>query len=90
VEAQEHDTNSTLALYRRALELRREFQTHERLEWIDTELPDVLAFSRPNGWTSVTNFGIAPVALPEGTVLVTSSPLTAGLLPGAATAWLLR
>ena len=90
VEAQEHDTNSTLALYRRSLELRREFQADERLEWIDTELPDVLAFSRPNGWTSVTNFGVAPVALPEGTVLVTSSPLTAGLLPGAATAWLLR
>ena len=90
VEAQEHDTNSTLALYRRALELRREFQTDERLEWLDTELPEVLSFSRPNGWTSVTNFGVTPVALPGGTVLLTSSPLTAGLLPGAATAWLLR
>lgn len=90
VEAQEHNEDSTLALYRRALQLRREFQTDERLEWLDTKMPEVLAFSRPNGWTSVTNFGVAPVALPRGTVLVTSSPLAAGLLPGAATAWLLR
>ena len=89
VESQEHDEDSTLSLYRRALQLRREFQTEERLEWLDTARPDVLAFSRPNGWTSVTNFGAKPVALPAGTVLVTSSPLTDGLLPGAATAWLL-
>ena len=55
----------------------------------------MLAFERPGGWLSVTNFGEAPVALPEGEVLIASSPLEGGeddeiLLPGATTAWLWR
>ena len=46
----------------------------------------MLWFERPGGWHSVTNFGDAPVELPDGEVLVTSVPLVDGLLPGAATA----
>ena len=88
VEVQEAEDGSTLSIYRRALALRSELQTGETLEWLETGRPDVLAFRRPNGWTSVTNFGTEAVNLPAGTVLVSSSPLEADSLPGATTAWL--
>ena len=48
----------------------------------------MVAFRRPNGWTSITNFGAAPIALP-GEPLLSSVPLEGGLLPADATAWLL-
>ncbi|MGI6879090.1 glycoside hydrolase family 13 protein [Microbacterium sp. gxy059] len=89
VEAQAGDPSSTLSLYREALALRRELQSDETLEWLEEiSAGDVLAFSRPNGWVSVTNFGSAPVDLPDGEVLLSSSPLEGGRLPGAATAWI--
>ncbi|WP_431197131.1 glycoside hydrolase family 13 protein [[Micrococcus luteus] ATCC 49442] len=88
VEVQEAEDGSTLSIYRRALALRSELQAGETLEWLETGRPDVLAFRRPNGWTSVTNFGTEAVNLPAGTVLVSSSPLEADSLPGATTAWL--
>ncbi|MCP2264585.1 glycoside hydrolase family 13 protein [Promicromonospora thailandica] len=88
VEVQEDDAASTLTLYRRALGLRRELQTEEELTWVETGHADVLAFRRPNGWLSVTNFGDAAVDLPDGEVLLASAPLENGRLPGATTAWL--
>jgi alpha-glucosidase len=88
VEAQELQEDSTLSLYRRALALRSQLQTAEALEWLETGRTDVLAFRRPNGWISVTNFGTEAFGLPDGEVLVSSSPLMAGSLPGATTAWL--
>lgn len=88
VEAQEGQAGSTLSLYRRAMALRSQLQTAEALEWLETGRDDVVAFRRPNGWTSVTNFGTEAFELPAGEVLVSSSPLEAGSLPGAATAWL--
>ncbi|ACL41559.1 alpha amylase catalytic region [Pseudarthrobacter chlorophenolicus A6] len=88
VEAQEQRADSTLSLYRRALSLRWELQSAETLEWLETGREDVLAFRRPNGWTSVTNFGTEPFALPAGRLLVASSAVDGGELPGAATAWL--
>ncbi|QHC62125.1 alpha-amylase [Rathayibacter festucae] len=88
VEAEELAEDSTLALYRRALALRHQLQTDERLEWRDAQ-PGVLHFARPNGWHSVTNLGEEPVELPEGEVLLTSAPpLDGGLLPPATTVWL--
>ncbi|MGP9693565.1 glycoside hydrolase family 13 protein [Brachybacterium sp. AOP25-B2-12] len=92
VEAEESDPDSTLSLYRRALALRHALQSGEHLEF-DERLSggDVLVFTRPGGWTVATNFGDAPVELPEGEVLLTSSPLDEqGRLPGATTAWLRR
>ncbi|MDP9998517.1 alpha-glucosidase [Pseudarthrobacter sulfonivorans] len=88
MEVQEAEDGSTLSIYRRALALRSELQAGETLEWLESGRPDVLAFRRPNGWTSVTNFGTEAVNLPAGTVLVSSSPLEADSLPGATTAWL--
>ncbi|WP_324012955.1 glycoside hydrolase family 13 protein [Microbacterium sp. JZ37] len=91
VEAQDDDPASTLNLYREALRLRHELQAAEALTW-DEKLTtgDVLAFSRPGGWTSVTNFGDTPVPLPEGEVLLSSGPLEGDELPGATTVWLQR
>ena len=40
-----------------------------------------------SGWHCITNFGTAAVALPEGTLLVTSGELDDGLLPTDTTAW---
>src|SRR3546814_829342 len=88
-EAEESDPASTLHLYREALRLRRELQTDEILEWDEAvSRGDVLAFTRPGGWTNVTNFGDDPVPLPDGEVLLASGPLPDGELPGATTVWL--
>ncbi|MBG6224288.1 alpha-glucosidase [Arthrobacter sp. CAN_A2] len=88
VEVQEADPASNLGFYRRALALRRELQGEEDFAWAEEPSADVLHFTRPNGWHSVTNFGSAPVDLPEGTVLLSSSPLEDGRLPADTTAWL--
>ncbi|HCN23574.1 MAG TPA: alpha-amylase [Arthrobacter bacterium] len=88
VEAQDGTEGSTLELYRTALKLRRELQTAEELEWVETGNPDVLHFRRPDGWQVVANFGGTAVELPEGAVLVSSSPLEEANLPANSTAWL--
>ncbi|KOP62236.1 alpha-amylase, partial [Bifidobacterium longum subsp. longum] len=42
-------------------------------------------------FTSVTNFGTAPVSLPEGSVVLTSGPLTPdGQLPTDTSAWVIK
>ncbi len=89
VEAQEHDSASTLALYRQALSWRRQFHPAESLEWMPGTNGQVLHFGRPGGWQSVTNFGPRAVPLPHGTVVVASSPLQEGLLPADTTAWII-
>ena len=86
--AQDGVEGSTLELYRKALKLRRELQTSEELQWQESGSPDVLRFSRPGGWQTVTNFGDAPVDLPAGEVLVSSGPLDSGQLPANTTVWL--
>ena len=48
----------------------------------------MLSFTRPGGWLTVMNFGDDPVPLPAGELLLASSPVEDGLLPGATTAWL--
>jgi alpha-glucosidase len=95
VAREEADPGSTLHLYRRALQMRRELQTEERLEWINTGRADVLHFRRPNGWEVVTNFGSEAYALPPGRgeqdgteVLIASSPLENGAIGADTTVWL--
>ena len=88
VAAQSGNPESTLELYREALRVRRQLQTVEELDWVPTGDPKVLHFVRPGGWHCVTNFGTAPVSLPDGVVRVSSVPLTEGTLPGECTAWL--
>ena len=56
---------------------------------------DVVAYRRAavegRTFTSVTNFGTAPVSLPEGSVVLTSGPLTPdGQLPTDTSAWVIK
>ncbi|MBO9554490.1 glycoside hydrolase family 13 protein [Cellulomonas sp.] len=88
VESQEADPGSTLGFYRRALAERRRLQTGETLEWLTNVPATVVAFTRPGGWTSVTNFGSEPVPLPPGRVLVASSPVDGRSVPAETTVWL--
>ncbi|WP_427172157.1 glycoside hydrolase family 13 protein [Arthrobacter sp. 92] len=88
VEAQDGVEGSTLELYRKALKLRRELQTAEELEWVETGNAHVLEFVRHGGWQCVTNFGAEAVVLPAGEVLLSSAPLEGKLLPGNTTVWL--
>jgi alpha-glucosidase len=88
VQAQEHDPASTLTMYRQALAWRRRLQAAESLEWMPGAGGQVLHFARPDGWQSVTNFGPGAVPLPQGTVVVASAPLEAGLLPADTTSWI--
>lgn len=87
VAEQSADPNSTLSLYRQALSMRRSLAAEEQLEWLDFG-DDVVAFRRPNGWISITNFGDAPVPLPQGDVVLSNVPIHAELLPADATAWM--
>ncbi|MEV5648427.1 glycoside hydrolase family 13 protein [Nocardia sp. NPDC052254] len=89
VEAELERLDSTLSLYRTALELRRtraEFDG-DTIDWYGGP-QDCLAFRRPGGLICVLNASAAPIALPPGTVLLTSTELEGGLLPPDAAAWL--
>ncbi|MGW1779462.1 glycoside hydrolase family 13 protein [Streptomyces sp. NPDC002143] len=97
-EAQTGVEGSTLELYRTALRLRRKLLSGEELTWRGTpNTPDVLFFARSDGWRCMTNLSDAPVPLPPGEVLLTSTPLDdhgpgggilEGTLPPDTTAWL--
>jgi len=79
---------STLELYRRLLQLRRAYALGSgQLRW-QAAGADSLVFD--NGTLrTVINFGIRPIALPAGTLLLASEPLDAsGRLPGNTAAWL--
>ncbi len=87
VAAEDSRADSTLNLYRSALELRKKSLTTESLEWVRSK-GTVVHFARPNGWHSVTNFSHRSVRLPEGKVVLSSAPLVDGKLPGNSTVWL--
>ncbi|GIL30053.1 glycoside hydrolase family 13 protein [Actinocatenispora comari] len=89
-QAQRDDPDSMLALYRRALAIRRATpELHDdRLDWLDAP-PGALTFRRGAGFGCVVNLAAAPVPLPTHTaVLLTSGPLADGLLPPDTAAWL--
>jgi alpha-glucosidase len=78
---------STLELYVAAIAARREHSLATgEIEWLDTS-DHVLAF-RSGDLTVIANTGATPVPLPAGDVIVSSSPVGDGLLPGDTTVWL--
>jgi alpha-glucosidase len=90
VESQLEDADSTLSLYRQALELRRDHPAFsgESLEWFSAP-EGCLAFSRPGGLLCALNASDASVPMPPGEVLLASGPLAEdGLLPPDTAAWL--
>ncbi|MDR2931465.1 MAG: glycoside hydrolase family 13 protein [Propionibacteriaceae bacterium] len=97
VERQEADPNSTLALYRRALQLRRELQGPQRLTWVESgsARSRVLHFVRPGGWHVLTNFAdhrltwgqLGLVQPSADRILLATTELTQSAVPAHTTAW---
>jgi alpha-glucosidase len=90
VAAQSEDSESTLALYRAGLRLRRSGQWPREtgLRWLPAA-DSVLAFARGNDFTCLVNYGPEPVELPAGAhVLIASDELEGGALPQDTTVWL--
>jgi len=86
-EAGPGDAGSMLALYRRALRLRRaEFGAGAAMSWLPAP-GGVLAFDR-GGVACVANLSPVPVELPAGEILLASGPASGGLLPPDTSAWL--
>jgi alpha-glucosidase len=87
VAAQEGDASSTLTLYRRLLDLRRERALGSgRLEWLTSS--DGVLDIRRGAVRVVANVSSAPVPLPAGRVLVSSGPLGDGSIPRDTTVWI--
>ncbi|MFM8235078.1 MAG: glycoside hydrolase family 13 protein [Actinomycetota bacterium] len=88
VESQDKDPASTLNMYRTALEIRHKEAGlgDGDMEWVDFGA-DVLAFRRPGKFLCLVNFG-AEIKLPEGELLVSSSPIRDFTLPPDTAVWL--
>ena len=88
VESQDKDPASTLNMYRTALEIRHKEAGlgDGEIEWVDFGA-DVLAFRRPGNFLCLVNFG-AEIKLPEGELLVSSSPIRDFTLPPDTAVWL--
>ncbi len=90
VEKQLADPDSTLAFFRRALELRRtraEF-TGDRFEWLPAPRGALLFARGERGLRCVLNAGNRSLRLPDGELLLASAPAPGGKLPPNAAAWL--
>lgn len=84
---QEDDPGSMLALYRAAIAIRRQRPSDDGTIAI-TRVGDVVTVARADGFRCVVNMGAAAVAPPEGTVVLASSDLGPGELPGNTAVWL--
>lgn len=101
VDRQEADPGSMLALYRRALAIRRELlapQGASTASWVDPAMlgaaaAEVVAYERTAAggkrFVSITNFGADPIALPAGELLLASGDLLPEGIPQDTTAWVL-
>ncbi|WP_103343337.1 glycoside hydrolase family 13 protein [Amycolatopsis sp. CA-126428] len=90
VEKQIEDADSTLSLYRAAIELRK---THpafsgDELEWYGAPAGCFAFRRRGGGLVCALNTSASPIALPPGEVLLSSSPLVDGKLPADSAVWL--
>ena len=87
-ENQDSDLNSTLNLYRKALEIRKtEIGLGDgELEWFNMS-DQVLAFKRPGNFACIVNFGEA-FKIPNGEVLIASTPIKDGILPEDGALWM--
>ena len=91
VEKQLADPASTLAFFRRAIELRSRRPEFDgpTVEWRDSPA-DSLAFRRGGGLVCVLNTGTLPAPLPEGEILLASGEVSGGTLPPDTAAWLVQ
>jgi alpha-glucosidase len=87
-DAQVGDPHSTLELYRTALRLRREHRLAQgSVAWLPGFSEHVVAFVNGDV-TVIANIGTVPVELPVGDILLSSQPITGGVLPSDTTVWI--
>ncbi len=88
VAAQSADPESTLSLFRRAIELRRGRTVLGRsVRWLPTA-PGLLAFQCEDGLVCLLNAGSTTVDVPAGRVVLASGPLPDGRMSPDTTLWL--
>jgi alpha-glucosidase len=90
VESEAADPESTLSLYRRALELRRGLTDIHGpdFRWLDAP-PDCLSYARGEHFVAFLNAGDVAVPVPAGTVLLSSSVTHGeGSVPANSAVWL--
>jgi glycosidase len=90
VEAQLEDPDSTLCLYRQAIELRRKHEAFSggTVEWYGGPAGCFAYRRKGGGLICVLNTSSAPVPLPAGEPLLASGPLGSDALPPDTAAWL--
>jgi alpha-glucosidase len=89
VEAELANPASTLWLYRRALQLRRELPDLHGSSFAWLQAPEgCLAYRRGSNLVVALNAGDVPVELPPGEVLLSSSVIEADKLPANTAVWL--
>ena len=88
VQRQLADADSTLSLFRRAIDLRRSYAKSmgDRVDWLPAA-QHTLAF-RSGHLVCAVNTGHRTAALPDGDVILASGPLRAAGLPPDTAAWL--
>jgi alpha-glucosidase len=89
VSTQDAQPDSTLELYRKALALRRQLFSAQRLEWLATQRADVIAF-RSGTSVCVTVFDGETFMPPDawGQIAMRSDHTHDRAVPSAVTAWL--
>lgn len=88
VDAQSADPDSTLSLFRRAIELRRgRTVLGSSVRWLPAA-PDLLAFQCEDGLVCLLNAGSTAVDVPHGEVLLASGPVPDGQMPPDTALWL--
>jgi len=84
------EVDSTLSLYRRALDYRAKSATlpADDFSWIGSP-DDTLAFRRGDDFVVAVNFGSVPAPMPPGQVVLASGPLDDdGVLPANTAVWM--
>jgi alpha-glucosidase len=87
VEVEEKQEDSALSIYRKALALRKELVTDEKIKWHNTTDISVLHYSRPNGWNVIINFRAENYQMPKGELLLSTRPVVNGKIPAGSTVW---
>jgi alpha-glucosidase len=86
---QESDASSTLAYYKKALQLRKEHALGEgSFAWVEGHTgPESLAYEN-SGVRVIYNFGEEPIDLGEAELLISSQPLSGGQLESNCCVWI--
>lgn len=90
VDMQIEKPDSSLSTYQEALRIRKDLMCDESMTWHETGDSEVLHFSRPNGWNCLINFEGDDYSIPEGEILLSSTPIVDRRLRAGSTVWIRR